>query len=84
MANGKHFQERAAIGRTIRSIRRKAGLSLRQLAALCTIDHADIGRIENARTNAGLGQLIELAITLGVPPEDFFTGELKKIKRSPK
>ncbi|WP_162946384.1 helix-turn-helix domain-containing protein [Chitinophaga barathri] len=76
--------ERVAIGQTIRKIREAAGFSLRELAALSEVDHADIARIEKAETNAGLANILELAFALKVPPEDFFTGDLKKIKPSSK
>ena len=78
MANGKFHNERAAIGQTMRKIRLEAGLSLRQLAARCTIDHADIARMEKAIINPQLANVLELAMALNVPPEVFFTGELKR------
>ncbi len=82
MANGKFHNERIAIGQTMRRIRLEAGLSLRQLAARCTIDHADIARMEKALINPRLGNVLELAMALNVQPEDFFSGELKKVRPS--
>ncbi|WP_346318231.1 helix-turn-helix transcriptional regulator [Chitinophaga sp. YIM B06452] len=66
----------------MRRIRLEAGLSLRQLAARCTIDHADIARMEKALINPRLGNVLELAMALNVQPEDFFSGELKKVRPS--
>lgn len=72
MANGNQHIERKAIGQNIRKIRLSAGLSLRKLAALCRVDHADISKIERADVDPQLSTLLELAEALRVPPHYFF------------
>lgn len=74
MANGNQHIERKAIGLNIRKIRLSAGLSLRRLAALCRVDHADISKIERADVDPQLSTLLELAEALSVHPNSFFTG----------
>ncbi|WP_341835497.1 helix-turn-helix transcriptional regulator [Chitinophaga pollutisoli] len=72
MANGNQHIERKAIGQNIRKIRQSAGLSLRKLAALCRVDHADISKIERADVDPQLSTLLELAQALRVHPVTFF------------
>lgn len=76
MANGNQHIERKVIGQNIRKIRLSAGLSLRRLAALCRVDHADISKIERADVDPQLSTILELAQALRVPPHHFFNGHL--------
>lgn len=61
-------------GDNIRNIRKEKGLSLRQLAAFCSIDHSDIGKIEKGQVNITLLTLTNLAEALGVSPSILVVG----------
>lgn len=50
-------------------IRESKGLSIRQLAARCDVDHAKISKIENNKANLMVTTLMELAEGLGVHPK---------------
>lgn len=67
MAVSDKIEERKHIGALIKKAREAAGLSQRQLAALCEVDSSDIGRIERAETDPRLSTLIELAQALKMP-----------------
>lgn len=50
----------------LRQERERAGLSLRQLAALCGVEHSDIARIERGEIDPRLSTLMELAEALDI------------------
>lgn len=50
-------------------IRANKGLSLRQVAERCKLDHSKVSRIESAQVNVTLLTIIELAEGLGVQPK---------------
>jgi transcriptional regulator with XRE-family HTH domain len=60
------------IGRNLTKARKSRNLSLRQLSALCTVDHAHIGKIEKGQSNVTIGTICELADALEIDPEDLF------------
>lgn len=51
-------------------LRKKKGLSMRELATRCDIDYAKISKLENNKANITLTTLIELAEGLGVHPKE--------------
>jgi transcriptional regulator with XRE-family HTH domain len=55
-----------AFGANLRYIRQEKDLSLRKLAALCSIDHSDISRLETGQINPTLMTIAELAKALDV------------------
>ena len=54
-------------GENLRSFRRQKGLSLRELYALCGIDHGMLSRMENGKINVTLKTIAILADALEVP-----------------
>ncbi|MEQ1624524.1 MAG: helix-turn-helix transcriptional regulator [Sediminibacterium sp.] len=57
-------------GKHLSKIRKKKGLSMRELAARCDIDYAKISKLENNKANVTITTLIELAEGLGIPPKE--------------
>ena len=55
-------------GEKLKTLRTAKGLSLRALAALCSVDHSDIGKIENGEINITILTVLELATALEVKP----------------
>lgn len=55
-------------GENLKKIREAKGLSQRQLAALCTIDHSNISKMERGEKNITLLTIAELATALEVKP----------------
>lgn len=51
-------------------LRKKKGLSLRELAARCNVDFSKIGKIEKKKSNLTVTTLIELAEGLDVHPKE--------------
>ena len=51
-------------------LRKKKGLSMRELAARCDVDYAKISKLENSKANLTLTTLIELAEGLEVHPKE--------------
>jgi transcriptional regulator with XRE-family HTH domain len=62
----KDKKELKRFGENLKKIRLEAGLSLRQLAQSCTIDHSDISKIEKGETNITLLTGIQLARALQI------------------
>lgn len=67
MSNYKGSDILIALGERIKKLREKKGLSLRQLAALCNVDHSVISKIEKGNRNITVTTLFELASGLEVP-----------------
>lgn len=55
-------------GENLKSLRTTKGLSLRALAALCSVDHSDIAKIEKGEINITILTVLELATALEVKP----------------
>ncbi len=51
-------------------LRKKKGLSLRELSARCDVDYGKISKIENNKANLSVTTLIELAEGLDIHPKD--------------
>ncbi|HEX9513631.1 MAG TPA: helix-turn-helix transcriptional regulator [Puia sp.] len=62
-------------GATIQQFREKKHLSLRQVAANCSLDNSKIAKIEDGRFNISLSTIVELAKGLEVHPSRLFEGE---------
>lgn len=67
MGKGEDKELLKKIGDNLKKIRLGKGLSLRDLAAHCAIDHSDIGKIERGETNATMLTMNQLAQGLEVP-----------------
>lgn len=53
----------------LRKIRKKKGLTVRELSSRCDVDYAKISKLENNKVNLTLTTLIELAEGLEVHPK---------------
>ena len=51
----------AEIGKRVKFLRESKGLSLRQLAAICDVDHAKIHALEAGKLNFTFSTLIKIA-----------------------
>lgn len=58
-------------------IRKSKGLSLREMAAACDLDHANISRIEQGKVDVRLSTLVEVAKGLGVHPRKLVEFEVE-------
>lgn len=54
----------------LKKLRLERGLSIRDLAARCDVDHGKISKLENNKANLTLTTLIELAEGLDLKPKD--------------
>lgn len=63
------------IGENIRSMRKKKGLTLNELAALSGLSAPFLSQIENARVNVNLNSLTEISNALQVPIVSLFGEE---------
>lgn len=59
-------------GDNLRKLREARGLSLRNLAAQCRLDHSDISRIERGEKNITILTILELAKGLDIHPKKLF------------
>ncbi|MBS0029473.1 helix-turn-helix domain-containing protein [Chitinophaga sp. 22321] len=59
------------IGKRVKSLRESKGLSLRQLAAICDVDHAKIHALEAGKLNFTFSTLIKIAKGLETQVGDF-------------
>lgn len=53
----------------MKNIRETKGISQRELASLCTIDHSDISKIEKGDRNVTILTVLELANALEIKPK---------------
>lgn len=72
-ANATFDSERARLGRRVRYLRLKAGLSQEDLADACGLDRTYIGGIERGERNPSLKNILKLARTLLVTMPELFT-----------
>ncbi|RZI93821.1 MAG: XRE family transcriptional regulator [Microbacterium sp.] len=64
----------AHVGRLVYSARSRQNLTRRTVAARADLDISHLARIENGRGNPTLHVLIQLAVALGLRPEQFLEG----------
>jgi transcriptional regulator with XRE-family HTH domain len=62
-------------GNRLSEIRKKKGLSFRELAAQCNVDYSDIAKYENGEKNLTILTILELASGLGIHPRELFDYE---------
>lgn len=53
----------------LKKLRKKKGLSIRELSARCDVDYGKISKLENNKANLTLTTLIELAEGLEIHPK---------------
>ncbi|WP_228400864.1 helix-turn-helix domain-containing protein [Chryseobacterium taichungense] len=63
---------RVAFGKRVENFRKKLGLSYRQLAQKCDIDHSNISKIEKGEVDLRISTIQELAKGLEVHPQELF------------
>ena len=56
-------------GTHLRKLRKKKGLSVRELSSRCDVDYGKISKLENNKANLTLTTLIELAEGLEIHPK---------------
>lgn len=66
-----------SLGENVKKLRTKKELSLRQLAALCNVDHSVIAKIEKGEINITILTLVELAKGLEVNPKKLVDFEVE-------
>ena len=54
----------------LKRLRKKKGLSVRELSSRCDVDYGKISKLENSKANLTLTTLIELAEGLEVHPKE--------------
>ncbi len=63
---------RIAFGKRVEKFRKKLGLSYRQLAQKCDVDHSNISKIEKGEVDVRISTIQELAKGLEVHPKELF------------
>jgi len=57
-------------GEHLHAVRKEKGLSLREMAELCSLDNSNISKIEHGKFDIQLSTIVELAKGLGVHPRE--------------
>ena len=70
-----------ALGKQIRNLREKSGLSQEAFASEAGLDRAYYGGVERGERNIALINLIQIAATLGVEVRDLFPS-MKTLKKA--
>lgn len=65
-------QFQTSFGKQLEKFRALQGLSYRQLAQRCDLDHSVISKIEKGEVNIQIGTVMELAKGLKVHPKELF------------
>ncbi|MCT2407496.1 helix-turn-helix domain-containing protein [Chryseobacterium antibioticum] len=63
---------RIAFGKRVEKLRKKMGLSYRELAQKCDVDHSNISKIEKGEVDLRISTIQELATGLEVHPQELF------------
>lgn len=63
---------RRAFGKNVEKYRKEIGLSYRELAQKCDIDHSNISKIEKGEVDLRISTIQELAKGLRVHPKELF------------
>ena len=77
----RHSEFIAALGKSIRNIRKQKGLSQQKLADLCDLELSQINRIELGRINTSVSQVATICEALNIHPKEVFDFELPKAKK---
>lgn len=67
-----------SFGKNLKRIRAKKGISLRELAASCDVDHSNIGKIEKGEFNITLLTILELSKGLEIHPKKLLDFEIEE------
>lgn len=65
----------ASFGNTVRTLRKKTGLSQDELAAKAGIDRSYLGAVERGAHNISLRNVFKIATALSVHPSELFPKE---------
>lgn len=63
-----------SFGSRVRELRKSAGLTQEQLAAVADLDRSYVGGVERGERNVSLENICRLADAIGVSPADLFSG----------
>lgn len=63
-------------GENLKNIREGLGISQRELASLCSVDHSHISKIERGEKNVTVLTIKELAVALGIKPKKLLDFEM--------
>lgn len=63
---------RTTFGKKVEKFRKKLGLSYRELAQKCDVDHSNISKIEKGEVDLRISTIQELAKGLGIHPKELF------------
>lgn len=66
-----------AFGAHLQKLREEQGLSYRQMATACDIDHSKIAKIEKGQVNITLTTVFQLAKALSVSPAQLFDADFE-------
>ena len=61
-----------SFGNNLKNIRKRKGLSYRELAQLCDVDHSQISKIEKGLISIQITTLAELSKGLEIHPKELF------------
>lgn len=75
MAENHKKQFQIKFGQRLSFLREERGLTLRQVAQNCDLDHSDIGKYEKGEVSIQLKTIYELAKGLEVQPKELFNFE---------
>lgn len=68
---------RIAFGKRVEKFRKKLGLSYRELAQKCDVDHSNISKIEKGEVDLRISTIQELSKGLEIHPKDLFDFEIQ-------
>ncbi len=69
---------RLAFGKRVEKFRKSQGLSYRQLAQKCDVDHSNISKIEKGEVDLRISTIYELSKGLEVHPQELFNFKLNE------
>lgn len=74
--DGRRVDRAAAkrFGRNLFMVRRRAGFSQEEVAALCSLHRTEVGLLEHGRRLPRVDTLLKLTAALAIDPRDLFKG----------
>ncbi len=69
---------RLAFGKRVEKYRKSLGLSYRQLAQKCDVDHSNISKIEKGEVDLRISTIYELSKGLEVHPQELFNFKINE------